>query len=167
MPAGRRSSLTTSSPAGPGLRRRKIRRWCSTPIAPRCGLTRWRFIKTTISVSRSPMPEPIKIRMGGYGPPTTSFSRSLKLIGDLLSARFGDGISVDCVWNIMDHGHRAEDILTLVENGEMPLGYHSSSFLADRGVELRFVDLPFLYERREEARAAIDGTLGQSLSRSI
>ena len=113
------------------------------------------------------MPEPIKIRMGGYGPPTTSFSRSLKLIGDLLSARFGDGISVDYVWNIIDHGHRAEDILTLVENGEMTLGYQLSSYLTDRVGELGFVDLPFLFERREEARAAIDGALGRYLSRSI
>jgi tripartite ATP-independent transporter DctP family solute receptor len=113
------------------------------------------------------MPEPIKIRMGGYGPPTTSFSQSLKLIGDALSARFGGRIGVDYVWNIMDHGHRAEDILTLVENGEMTLGYQSSSYLTDRVPELGFVDLPFLFARREEARAAIDGALGQYLSRSI
>ena len=73
------------------------------------------------------MTDPIKIRMGGYGPPTTSFSRSLKLIGDTLAARFGTRISVDYVWNIMDHGHRAEEILTLVEDGEMTLGYQSSS----------------------------------------
>jgi TRAP-type transport system periplasmic protein len=113
------------------------------------------------------MPEPVKICMGGYGPPTTSFSRVLKLIGDTLAARFGDGINVDYVWNIMDHGHRAEDILTLVENGAMTLGYQSSSYLTDRVPELGFVDLPFLFERREEARAAIDGALGQFLSGSI
>ncbi len=113
------------------------------------------------------MPEPIKIRMGGYGPSTTSFSRSLKLIGDALSARFRDRISVDYVWNIMDHGHRAEDILTLVENGGMTLGYQSSSYLTDRVPELGFVDLPFLFKHREEARAAIDGELGRHLSRSI
>ncbi len=113
------------------------------------------------------MTEPIKIRMGGYGPPTTSFSRSLKLIGDALAARFGDRVSVDYVWNIMDHGHRAEDILTLVENGEMTLGYQSSSYLTDRVPELGFVDLPFLFEHRDQARAAIDGELGRYLSRAI
>lgn len=113
------------------------------------------------------MAEPIKIRMGGYGPPTTSFSRSLKLIGDTLAARFGDRISVDYVWNIMDHGHRAEEILTLVENGDMTLGYQSSSYLTDRVPELGFVDLPFLFEHRDQARAAIDGEFGRFLSRSI
>ncbi|MGO8923046.1 MAG: hypothetical protein ACLQF4_08925, partial [Xanthobacteraceae bacterium] len=94
------------------------------------------------------MDKPITIRMGGYGPPTTSFSRSLKLIGDTLAARFADRISVDYVWNIMDHGHRAEEILTLVENGAMTLGYQSSSYLTDRVPELGFVDLPFLFEHR-------------------
>jgi tripartite ATP-independent transporter DctP family solute receptor len=113
------------------------------------------------------MAEPITIRMGGYGPPTTSFSRSLKLIGDTLSARFGDRISLDYVWNIMDHGHRAEEILTLVENGDMTLGYQSSSYLTDGVPELGFVDLPFLFEHRDQARAAIDGTLGRFLSQSI
>jgi len=113
------------------------------------------------------MPEPITIRMGGYGPPTTSFSRSLQLIGDTLAAQFGDRISLDYVWNIMDYGHRAEEILTLVENGDMTLGYQSSSYLTDRVPELGFVDLPFLFEHRGEARAAIDGALGQFLSQSI
>jgi TRAP-type transport system periplasmic protein len=113
------------------------------------------------------MPEPIKIRMGGYGPPTTSFSRSLKLIGHTLAARFSDRVSVDYVWNIMDIGHRAEEILTLVENGTMTLGYQSSSYLTDRVPELGFADLPFLFGHREEARAAIDGELGRFLARGI
>jgi TRAP-type transport system periplasmic protein len=53
------------------------------------------------------MTETIKIRMGGYGPPATSFSRSLKLIGDALTAQFGGRIDVKYVWNIMDFGYRA------------------------------------------------------------
>jgi TRAP-type transport system periplasmic protein len=113
------------------------------------------------------MSEPIKIRMGGYGPPTTSFSRALKLMGDTLSAAFGDRISVNYVWNIMDFGYRAEEILTLVEDGILTLGYQSSSYLTDRVSELGFVDLPFLFERRQEARAAIDGELGRFLAASI
>jgi len=113
------------------------------------------------------MHEPIKIRMGGYGPPTTSFSRSLKLIGDTLAAGFGDRISIHYVWNIMDFGYRAEEILTLVEDGILTLGYQSSSYLTDRVPELGFVDLPFLFERKEEARAAIDGELGRFLGAKI
>jgi tripartite ATP-independent transporter DctP family solute receptor len=111
------------------------------------------------------MTQSIKIRMAGYGPPTTGFSKSLKFIGDKLQSRFGDGVAVDYVWNIMDHGHKAEDILALVESGEMTLGYQSSSYLTDRVPELGFVDLPFLFASNAQARAAMDGALGDFLVR--
>ena len=111
------------------------------------------------------MSKPIPIRMGGYGPPTTGFSKALKFIGDKLQAEFGDRVAIDYVWNIMDHGYKAEDILTLVENGEMTLGYQSSSYLTDRVPELGFVDLPFLFADNAQARAAMDGALGAFLAR--
>ena len=113
------------------------------------------------------MANPITIRMGGYGPPTTSFSKSLKLIGDSLTAAFGDRVDVKYVWNIMDFGYRAEDILWLVEDGILTLGYQSSSYLTDRVGELGFVDLPFLFERRDQARGAMDGALGKFLANAI
>ena len=113
------------------------------------------------------MTEPIAIRMGGYGPATTGFSRALKFIGDRLAAEFGDRLRVNYVWNIMELGYRAEDILWLVEHGLLTLRYQSSSYLTDRVPELGLVDLPFLFERTATARAAIDGALGQMLVRSI
>ena len=113
------------------------------------------------------MANPITIRMGGYGPPTTSFSRSLKLIGDTLLAQFGDRVDVKYVWNIMDFGYRAEEILWLVEDGVLTLGYQSSSYLTDRVPELGFVDLPFLLAQRDQARSAMDGALGRLLAEKI
>ncbi len=110
------------------------------------------------------MTNPIQIRMAGYGPPTTGFSRALKFIGDQLQSRFGGRVALEYIWNIMDHGYRAEDILTLVENGEMTLGYQSSSYLTDRVPELGFVDLPFLFANNDQARAAMDGALGRHLA---
>ena len=91
------------------------------------------------------MTAPIQIRMGGYGPATTGFSRALKRIGDRLEKQFGDRVDIKYVWNIMDLGYRAEDILWLVEHGLLTLGYQSSSYLTDRVPELGFVDLPFLF----------------------
>ena len=111
------------------------------------------------------MSKPIKIRMGGYGPPTTGFSKSLKFIGDRLEKQFGNDVAVEYVFNIMDHGHKAENILTLVENGEITLGYQSSSYLTDRVPELGFVDLPFLFSSNAQARGAMDGALGEFLVR--
>ena len=113
------------------------------------------------------MTKPIPIRMGGYGPPTTGFSRSLKFIGDRLEAKFGDRIAVKYVWNIMDFGYRADDILWLVEDGILSLGYQSSSYLTDRVPELGFVDLPFLFASTNQARAAMDGALGARLAQAI
>jgi TRAP-type C4-dicarboxylate transport system substrate-binding protein len=113
------------------------------------------------------MSDPIQIRMGGYGPSTTGFSRALKLIGDRLTAKFGDRVDIKYVWNIMELGYRAEDILWLVEHGLLTLGYQSSSYLTDRVPELGFVDLPFLFARTADARAAVDGALGQLLARKI
>jgi len=113
------------------------------------------------------MTEPIAIRMGGYGPATIGFSRALKFIGDRLAAEFGDRLRVNYVWNIMELGYRAEDILWLVDHGLLTLGYQSSTYLTDRVPELGLVDLPFLFERTAAARAAIDGALGRMLVRSI
>ena len=103
--------------------------------------------------------------MSGYGPPSTGFSKALKFIGDRIASKFGGDVAIDYVFNIMDHGHKAEDILTLVERGEMTMGYQSSSYLTDRVPELGFVDLPFLFSSNAQARAAMDGALGQFLVR--
>jgi TRAP-type C4-dicarboxylate transport system substrate-binding protein len=113
------------------------------------------------------MKAPIQIRMGGYGPPTTGFSRALKQIGDRLEKQFGDRVDIKYVWNIMDLGYRAEDILWLVEHGLLTLGYQSSSYLTDRVPELGFVDLPFLFASTDAARAAMDGALGRLLAQKI
>lgn len=113
------------------------------------------------------MTKPIAIRMSGYGPASTGFSRALKFIGERLAARFGADVDVKYVWNIMDFGYRAEDILWLVESGVLTLGYQSSSYLTDRIPQLGLVDLPFLFPDNASARAAMDGALGEMLARRI
>src|SRR3954468_4489017 len=113
------------------------------------------------------MSGPIQIRMGGYGPPTTGFSRALKFIGDRLAAQFGDRLDIKYIWNIMELGYRSEDILWLVESGLLTLGYQSSSYLSDRVTELGLADLPFLFADTGAARAAIDGALGKMLAQQI
>lgn len=110
---------------------------------------------------------PIQIRMGGYGPASTGFSKALKFIGDKIAAEFGGQVDIKYVWNIMEFGYRSEDILWLVESGVLSLGYQSSSYLTDRVPELSFVDLPFLFSSKEQARGAIDGALGTTLTQAI
>lgn len=109
------------------------------------------------------MAEAIQIRMGGYGPPTTTHSRALKFIGDRLEAQFGDRVDVKYIWNIMDFGYRGDEIMWLTEAGFLTLSYQSTSYLTHRVPELGFVDLPFLFPDLAAARAAFDGALGQHL----
>ena len=115
-------------------------------------------------VPKSAKGRPIQIRMGGYGPPTTGFSLALKRIGDRLKAKFGGDVEVKYVYNIMDLGYRAEDILWLVEDGVLTLGYQSSSYFTDRVPEVGMADLPFIFDSNEKARAAMDGDLGKVLA---
>jgi tripartite ATP-independent transporter DctP family solute receptor len=110
---------------------------------------------------------PTRIVMGGYGPPSTGFSLALKRIGDRLTARFGGEVEVRYVFNILDLGYRGEDILWLVEQGLLTLGYQSSSYLTDRVPDLGVADLPFLFSEARTARAAMDGEFGRLLTASI
>ena len=110
---------------------------------------------------------PIQIRMGGYGPPTTGFSLALKMIGDRLHAKFDGDVEVKYVYNIMDLGYRAEDILWLVEDGVLTVGYQSSSYFTERVPEVGMADLPFIFDSNEKARVAMDGKLGKVLASMI
>ncbi len=110
------------------------------------------------------MTEPIKIRLGGYGPPTTSFSLALQCIGDRLTGELGDAVDVKYVWNILDLGYRSEDILWLVEDGFLTLGYQSSSYFTEKVPALGALDLPFVFQDRERVRAMMDGDLGNAIT---
>ncbi len=102
--------------------------------------------------------------MGGYGPPTTGFSLALKMMGDRLEKKFGKDVEVKYVYNILDLGYKGEDILWLVEDGVLTLGYQSSSYLTERVPDLGIADLPFLFSDGATARAAMDGRFGQLLT---
>ena len=113
------------------------------------------------------MSEAIQIRMGGYGPPSTTCSRGLKIMGERLEREFGRDVDVKYVWNVLDFGYKASDLLWMAEHGILSLAYQSTSYLADRVPELELADLPFLFDGLRDARAAMDGKLGAWLSHKI
>jgi len=141
----------------------KISAWLGACALMGC----WNVSTAQQTSSPAPPDVPIRILMGGYGPPTTSFSLALKRVGDRLTAKFGDAVDVKYVYNIMDVGYRGLEILTLVENGVLTLGYQSSSYMTDRVPELGLADMPFLFSTNEAARAAMDGDFGRRLAGSI
>lgn len=113
------------------------------------------------------MSDPVRIVMGGFGPPQTSHSRGLKVIGDRLEQEFGDAVDVKYVWNVMDLGYQGGDLLWMTEQGILTLSYQSTSYLTGRVPELEFADLPFLFRDEAHARGAMDGALGACLARRI
>jgi TRAP-type C4-dicarboxylate transport system substrate-binding protein len=113
------------------------------------------------------MSNAIQIRMGGYGPPKTTCSRALKIMGDRLEREFGKSVDVKYIWNVMDLGYQGGDLLWMAEHGILTLSYQSTSYLADRVPELELADLPFLFDSLEHARAAMDGGLADWMTRKI
>lgn len=113
------------------------------------------------------MSAPTRITLGGYGPPNTTCSRGLKVMGDALSAQFGNAVQVHYVWNVMDFGYKAADLLWMAEDGILTATYQSTSYLADRVPQLDFVDLLFLFDNLTQARAAIDGAFGAWMTQKI
>jgi TRAP-type C4-dicarboxylate transport system substrate-binding protein len=110
---------------------------------------------------------PIRIVMGGYSPSTTGFSQALKRIGDRIEARFGDEVEVRYVYNILDLGYRGDDILWLVEDGVLTVGYQSSSYFTERVPDLGVADLPFIFPDTAAARGAMDGEFGRVLAERL
>ena len=112
-----------------------------------------------------------RITLGGYGPANTTCSRGLKVLGDTLGAmnasEFGNELAVHTVWNVMDFGYKASDLLWMAETGVLSLTYQSTSYIAERVPELDFVDLLFLFDNLHQARAAMDGALGAWMTQKI
>ncbi len=102
--------------------------------------------------------------MAGYSPATTSFSRALTQIGDRLTAKFGAEVDVKYVYNVMDVGYTAGDLMWLVDTGVLTLGY----FTMTEGIpELELAALPFLFPDTAAARGAMDGELGRAVTERI
>ena len=108
--------------------------------------------------------KPIHIRLGGYQPPASVHSRAAEVFGRALSSRVGDMVQFDFTGNVVAAGHKAADLLHMVEHGALTMCYFSTSYLAVRVPEYALLDLPFLINDRTHAYAALDGPLGQLLT---
>ena len=102
-----------------------------------------------------------RVRMAGYSPSTTSFSRGLTHIGERLRA--GSGFDVDYLYNVLEIGYGGGDLRWLVEAGVLGAGYVTMTDVP----ELELASLPFLFADTETARAAMDGPLGASATANL
>lgn len=95
-------------------------------------------------------------KFGGYQPARSVLTRGARRVGEELALRLGPQVTFDLQENVTAAGHKAADLLTMTENGELDLCYFSSSYLVARVPALGVFDLPFLFERRAQAYAVTD-----------
>jgi len=106
----------------------------------------------------------IVLRVGGYAPRDSTHSGALAVFADRVRAASGGRIDVEALWNILDAGRPASDLLDLVEEGELTMCYFSTSYLGARVPLLNVLETPFLFADLEQAHLALDGALGAALS---
>src|SRR5688572_16043978 len=100
------------------------------------------------------------LRCGGYQGESSIHTRALRVIEAELGRA---GIAVTLTVNVTQQGHKAADLLGMVERGDLDLCYFNSSYLAERVPSLRLLDLPFLITDRTHAYRHLDGPLGDRL----
>ncbi len=109
----------------------------------------------------------ITIRFGGYQPPASVHNRAAEVLGRALESRLGAALDFELEGNVMDAGHKAADLLAMVESGAKTMCYFASSYLADRVPEIAVLDRPFVVTSRAQAYAALDGALGKRLAELV
>jgi tripartite ATP-independent transporter DctP family solute receptor len=108
--------------------------------------------------------EPVHIRFAGYQPSTSVHTKATEVLGKALTARLGNAVRFDFDANIVTAGHKAADLLSMVETGALSMCYFSASYLAARVPEFALLDLPFMIRDRDQAYAVLDGPLGRLLA---
>lgn len=107
----------------------------------------------------------MRLRCGGYQGEASVHTRGLRAFAAALAGV--SGVTVEITPNVTEQGHKAADLLAMVERGDLDLCYFASSYLGDRVPALRALDLPFLIQDRDQAYGLLDGALGGRLADAI
>jgi TRAP-type C4-dicarboxylate transport system substrate-binding protein len=98
----------------------------------------------------------IRVRMAGYQSNSSVHTSALRALANSLDSNL---FAAEITPDITAYGHRAADLLTLTEQGELEICYFASSYLSQRVAEIELLDLPFLIDSREAGHALLDGPL--------
>ncbi len=108
-----------------------------------------------------------RITLGGYQGEASVHSRAMRHFCTRLEELAGGAVEVEFVQNVVERGHKAADLLSMTEAGELSGCYFSSSYLAGRVPELGLFDQHFVVPDRRHAYAVLDGALGAWLAREV
>lgn len=109
----------------------------------------------------------LTIRFAGYQGENSVHTRAATVFCKSVRHHLGKSVNVEFEPNIVERGHKAADLLTQTESGELDGCYFSSSYLTDRVSELRLFDQHFVVPDRRHAYAVLDGSLGDRLATEV
>uniref|UniRef100_UPI003C79F229 TRAP transporter substrate-binding protein n=1 Tax=Mameliella sp. TaxID=1924940 RepID=UPI003C79F229 len=109
----------------------------------------------------------IELKFGGYQGPNSVHTRGGQVLAKAVEEETGGKIRLVFDENIVSRGHKAADLLSLTESGDLDGCYFSSSYLAKRVPELGLFDQHFVVPDRRSAYALLDGALGDRLRTEV
>lgn len=108
-----------------------------------------------------------EIRFGGYQGDKSVHTRGGRVFAEAVERHTDGALRVAFDENIVKHGHKAADLLSMTESGALDGCYFSSSYLASRVPELGLFDQHFVVPDRQRAYAVLDGALGERLKGKV
>jgi C4-dicarboxylate-binding protein DctP len=108
----------------------------------------------------------ITLHFAGYQPPRSVHSRALHAFRESVASQ-GGTLAIKVTDNVLATGHRAADLLAMVESGDIDGCYFASSYLTARVPQLGVFDQPFQAGSRDQVFADLAGDRGASLATSI
>ncbi len=109
----------------------------------------------------------VEITFGGYQGDKSVHTRGALSLQAAVDRHSGGAAKLNFRQNIVADGHKASDLLSMTESGELDGCYFSSSYLAKRVPELALFDQHFAVPSRVHAYGVLDGSLGQRLKKEI
>ena len=107
------------------------------------------------------------LRFAGYQSDASVHTRAGRVFADRLAALTGGAQRVAVTADITPEGHASTDLFAMLAAGEIDVCYYASSAQAGRVPLLGILDLPFAIADRAKAFAALDGDVGERLSREV
>ncbi len=107
------------------------------------------------------------LKFGGYQGDNSVHTRAGRVLAEALAEETGGALSLTLDQNIVERGHKAADLLSMTESGELDGCYFSSSYLAKRVPELGLFDQHFVVPDRRRAYVLLDRALGDRLRAEV
>ena len=108
-----------------------------------------------------------QLKFGGYQGDKSVHTRGGRVLAEAIAEETGGAVSLAFDENIVARGHKAADLLSMTESGELDGCYFSSSYLAKRVPELGLFDQHFVVPDRRRAYTLLDGALGTRLRQEV